>query len=127
MTQENSQDLMTRDENGRFLKGQSGNPAGRPAGTKNQIVQLKQNLELAVRSNVEPEEISRIVKVMVARAQAGDVQAAKLILDKTISNAKDVEDPDAGSSGVRIVIENVTLQADPQSTKPPIEGEIIDN
>lgn len=128
MTDSEKTDIATRDENGRFLKGQSGNPAGRPVGTKNQIVQLKQDLELAVRKNVVTKDIQDIVYAMVREAKAGSVGAAKLILDKTISNAKDPEDPESGSGGVRIVIENFTMQAAAESNHPaPIEGEKVIN
>jgi hypothetical protein len=128
MTDSETKDIATRDEHGRFLKGQSGNPAGRPVGTKNQIVQLKQNLELAVRQNVDTQDIQDIVQAMVAEAKNGSVGAAKLILDKTISNAKDPEDPESGSGGVRIVIENFTMQASAESNQPaPIEGETVSN
>ena len=100
---------------------------GRPVGTKNQIVQLKQDLELAVRENVNVQDIHDIVTAMVVEAKGGSVGAAKLILDKTVSNAKDPEDPESAAGGVRIVIENFTMQAQEASTPAPIEGEKIVN
>lgn len=128
MTDKKSDGLAIRDDQGRFLTGQSGNPAGRPTGTKNKIVQLKQDLELAVRENVKIEDIQEIISAMVKEAKAGSIGAAKLILDKTVSNAKDPEDPDAGSGGIRVVIENFTVnQAMDQLPKPPIEGEKVVN
>jgi hypothetical protein len=46
---------------------------------------------------------------MVDLAMEGSVGAAKLILDKTVSNAKDIEEVKADGGGVRVIIENVTV------------------
>jgi hypothetical protein len=113
-----------RSESGQFVKGVSGNPAGRPKGSKNKITELKQDLEVAVRSNVNPQDISDIVERMVIEAKTGNVQAAKLILDKTISNAKESEDPTAEAGGILVRIENATLSVAEREPNPPIEGEV---
>lgn len=102
----------TRDPNtGQFLPGKSGNPAGRPPNRKNQITEIKQELELAVRQNISPAQIAQIVHRMYELALMGSVGAAKLILDKTISNARTEEEDVKDSGGVRIVIDNLTLEA----------------
>ena len=46
---------------------------------------------------------------MIKVAKGGSVQAAKLLLDKTVSNARDTEDTQKDNSGVRVVVENVTI------------------
>lgn len=115
-----------RDEAGKFVKGVSGNPAGRPKGTRNHIVQLKQNLEAAVRENVTPEDIQAIISTMVAQAKAGDIQAAKIILDKTISNAKIDEEANESAGGIKVIVENATFLAE-TNQKSPIEGEKVIN
>ena len=102
---------ITRNPDGTFPKGVSGNPAGRPKSRKNKITELKQDLEIAIRDNVNPQDIQDIVNAMIQTAKAGgknSVQAAKLILDKTVSNATDSEDAKNVDGGIRIVIENVT-------------------
>jgi hypothetical protein len=98
-----------RASDGKFLPGVSGNPRGRPPSKKNQITNLKQDLEIAIRQNVNPRDIQEIVQSMVDLAKEGSVGAAKLILDKTVSNAREVEDTKADSGGIRVVIENVTV------------------
>lgn len=104
-----SEGELVRNPDGTFPKGVSGNPAGRPPSKKNQITNLKQDLEIAIRENVQAEEIGKIVQKMIDLAKDGSVGAAKLVLDKTVSNAKDVEDTKADSGGIRVVIENVTV------------------
>ena len=101
---------VVRNPDGTFPKGVSGNPAGRPS-KKNQLTELKQDLEIAVRENVKPHQIHDIVQAMVQKALEGNVGAAKLILDKTVSNAKESEDVTVADSGIRIVIENATIAA----------------
>lgn len=113
---------VARNPDGTFPKGTSGNPLGRPPSKRNQLTNLKQDLEIAIRRNVRPSEISEIVNKMVEMAKEGSVGAAKLILDKTVSNAKDVEEVKNEGGGVRIIIENVTVGRE----KETIEAEDAD-
>lgn len=53
---------------------------------------------------------------MYLEALAGSVGAAKLILDKTISNAKTETEDQDGPGTVKIVIENMTLGPKPEVT-----------
>lgn len=110
-----------RDKGGKFLPGKSGNPKGRPLGAKNRIVKAKQELEVLLREDiVNAEQIRSIWLSMVAEAQNGNVSAAKLILDKVMSNAKVDEDVSEGRDGITIKIENVTL---PGREKEVLEGD----
>jgi len=102
---------VARNEDGTFPTGVSGNPAGRPKGSKNLIVKAKQDLELAIRKNVTPKQIKTIVDKMVDLAADGNVQAAKLILDKTISNAKVEDEDNSGTGGIQIIITNATVKS----------------
>lgn len=105
---------VVRDEQGRFPKGVSGNPAGRPKNARNAITDIKQELELAVRQNMSPIKIAQVVDKMYELALEGSVGAAKLLLDKTISNARTETDDQDGPGSVRIVIENMTLEKKPE-------------
>lgn len=103
-----STELETRAEDGTFLPGKSGNPAGRPQGTKNRIAQMKRDMEAAIREHMDPAVIGPIVQAMVTEALLGNVSAAKLILDKVMSNAKVEEDTGETKRTIKIYIENLT-------------------
>ena len=113
---------VTRSEDGRFVKGVSGNPAGKPEGKKNVITGLKQDLEIAVREHLSATTIKDIIDSMVAEALNGSVGAAKLLLDKAVSNAKDVEDVQKDSGGFTVVIKNLTLEQPGEPQEKPVEG-----
>ena len=105
-------DVKTRDADGKFLPGTSGNPNGRPLGKKNQITALKQELELAVRDHIRPKRIRQIIDAMCVKAIEGNVGAAKLILDKVLSNATDTEDVSEGKGTFVFQVKNLTLKHD---------------
>ncbi|UCF78878.1 MAG: hypothetical protein JSW03_00955 [Candidatus Eiseniibacteriota bacterium] len=102
--------LPARNPDGTYIKGVSGNPAGRPKGRKNVITGLKQDLEIAVREAVDPRQIKAVVSKMVELALEGNVGAGKLILDKVLSNAKEGEDEKETSGGLKIVIEHANME-----------------
>jgi hypothetical protein len=59
-------------ENTKFTPGQSGNPNGRPK-DKTPATLLRKSIA---------EELPDIVKTLIAQAKKGDVQAAKILLDR---------------------------------------------
>ncbi len=111
-----------RSTDGKFLPGASGNPKGRPKGTKNRITELKQEMELVLREGINPEVLKSIVASMAAEAINGNVQAAKLILDRFITNASTADDDAEANPTIRIEIKNLT----PQGIKDVV-GETIQN
>lgn len=117
---------VARDDKGRFPKGVSGNPLGRPQGRKNEIVRLKQDLEIAIRQHVKAESVKDIINKMVNKARNGDVAAAKLILDKVLSNAREVEDTPGGEGGYKIVIENATFAVQGKENPQPAQQPAVD-
>lgn len=117
-TRESNPQSLVRDEQGRFVKGVSGNPNGRPKGKKNVITELKQDLEIAIRENLSVDDVQQVVAAMLLKALEGNVGAAKLILDKVMSNAREADDVQDSSGGLKIVIENATFDA-LQSTQTP--------
>ena len=66
----------------KFEKGTSGNPNGRPP---------KELTAQKLRALITEQDVSDILSAMVAQAKAGDIQAAKLILDKVLPSLKTVE------------------------------------
>lgn len=121
---------IARTEAGQFPKGVSGNPAGRPKSRKNELAGLKQDLEIAVREGISVDRVKRIVNRVAEMAENGNLQAAKLILDKVISNASDSDDvPDNGRT-VIFRIENATFAANKNAVTPleqtPIDVEVTE-
>ena len=112
---------------GKWEKGKSGNPAGRPKDQRN-ITTLKNDLELAVREKLTPAIVTRVVNRMVEIATKGEdkvaVTAGKAILDMAISKAA-VQEAVAQRAPITIIIENATLaaMAKEQTANNPIEVE----
>jgi hypothetical protein len=113
-----------RNEDGTFPAGVSGNPNGRPVGKKNEITEIQQSLELAIRKKIKPERIEGIVEELIKRAEGGSIQAARLILDKVLPNAKSGEDSDSGLKALVIRIENATHGAK-QVTGETYDGQVV--
>lgn len=66
---------------GQFQKGKSGNPQGKPKGARHKSTLLAEQLF----SN----EIQEICKTVIEEAKSGDMQAAKIILDRLFPPRKD--------------------------------------
>lgn len=64
-----------------FTKGSSGNPSGRAPGSRNRATLLRDSLA---------EDVPAIIAVLVEQAKGGDIQAARLILERTLPPAKAV-------------------------------------
>jgi hypothetical protein len=68
----------------RFKSGQSGNPRGRPKGTKNLKTDLMEELgeKIAIREGDQSRQVSKqraVVKSLVTRTLKGDTRAASLL------------------------------------------------
>lgn len=89
------QKVIPRD-NGRFVQGHSGNPAGRPKGAKNRITLLKMATEEAWRDR-NADKLDELLDMILDAAMDGDKSARKMIFDALISKANIQEDKSAGN------------------------------
>jgi hypothetical protein len=123
-----------RNEKGHFVKGSSGNPAGRPQGAKNHIVMLRENTELALREYLASpasakkalEAIDRCMTIAIEGDAKQALGAMKLLFDKLLPNAKASEEAGGGKQRpVAITIINST-DGDAGSPVTVIDGESVD-
>jgi hypothetical protein len=75
--------MTTKKQDTRFKPGQSGNPNGRTPG-HGEIAKLRQSLST---------HIPEIIDQVVTAARGGDLQAARLILERVIPTVKPMESP----------------------------------
>jgi hypothetical protein len=94
-----SQKIITRDANGRFVPGSSGNPAGKLPGTRNRASILAEALHAG--------EAENIARVVIDKAVAGDATAARFCLDRLTPRPRGrairLELPEGGSAGGDVV------------------------
>lgn len=113
---------MTKKRNDRlkpWKPGQSGNPAGRPAGTKNKATIFKEIVKSQFEEQIT-EHLPAIIEAVARKAAEGDVAAAKLVFDKIIPNAKAVDLEKNGIKGTGI---NIIINA---AEPPTMEATIIE-
>jgi len=74
-----------------FQPGKSGNPAGRPKGTKNKLTIMKLALEGELREQLKY-DMAEIMAVAIELAKKGDTSMIKLLIDKTVPTTKSTDD-----------------------------------
>jgi hypothetical protein len=86
---------LVRNAEGQFVEGTSGNPLGRPKGSKNRITLLKMQSEEAWRDR-NMARLDTVLDLILQDALDGDKAARKMIFDAVISKANVQEDKSAG-------------------------------
>jgi hypothetical protein len=117
----NKSSVPVKREKGKFLPGTSGNPAGRPKGSRNQITLLKESLELQLREQSAP-DLPGVLAKAVELALDGDRSMIKLLLE--LHMAKGTAEKEGAAEKVTIKIETTPPA---KSVKPVdiIDAEIV--
>lgn len=113
-----TQGVMVRNSDGQYIEGTSGNPLGRPKGSKNRITLLKMATEEAWRDRNQG-RLDEVLDMILQDALEGDKGARKLIFDAVISKANVQEDKAAGQKQEIKVHRMIVNQGD--SRKPEEE------
>ena len=92
---------VTRDEGGRFVKGRSGNPGGRPKG-ESVLAEIERQLELED-DDGRPQRV-RLVEKLITMALGGEVRAIDLLLKRVAPERLALE----GDSHVTLVLRDYT-------------------
>jgi len=110
---------MVRGKNGRFVAGKSGNPAGRPKGSKNIVTIQKLMVEEAFRASTS-DDMAKVLALVVMQALEGDKASQKLIWDANMSKQSITDEKNAGTKQ-EIKVRTMNIMRG-----ETIEGEIID-
>lgn len=119
-----------RDEKGRFIKGQSGNPKGLPVGTRQRITQEKLAMEQALREYMADESrfdrikgsIDRLLDIIENGEDKVAVSAVKVLTDKVLPTLKPEEDTQKGPAQIQITIDSSAVKG----AKPVQAGAVVD-
>ncbi len=106
-----------------YKKGKSGNLRGRPKGVKNKSTLLQEALRTKS-VDFMMEHLQAILEAVVVEAEKGNMQAAKMILDRAIpvKKAVEVSASDKGFGGVNIIIGSL----EDQKVEVIEESDIVD-
>ena len=107
---------MVRNSEGQYIEGVSGNPKGRPKGSKNRITLLKMATEEAWRDRNQ-ERLDMVLDMILMDALDGDKAARKMIFESIISKANVQEDKSAGQKQTITVHRMEVKQGEPKPTK----------
>jgi hypothetical protein len=96
-----------RDAHGRFVRGNSGNPAGKKPGTRNRATVLREALR-------DGEDIAA-ARIVIDKALAGDAVAARFIVDRLTPRPRGrtiaLDLPEATKAGDVLASSNATIAA----------------
>jgi len=109
---------LVRTPDGQFIEGISGNPRGRPKGSKNKVTLLKLSAEEAFRERNQS-RLDMILDEILIAALDGDKAARKMVWDACISKAQVAEDKTAGGK------QSITVHRMEVTQTPAKEGDDV--
>jgi len=115
--------LIERDDKGRFLPGQSGNPDGKAKGLRNYITHERLMLEAGLRDYIaDPSQakkllqgIDRVLTIAVEGDDKDAISAMKLLLDRVMPAMPPKMEEEAQKSDRRL---QIIIQTNPNATAP---------
>ena len=111
---------MAKDET-TWKPGQSGNPAGRPEGSRNKASLMAEKLMEG--------DTKEVIMAVIEKAKGGDIQAAKLILDRIVPLRKgrpvQIDLPDMTEAVDVVKALSATLKAVSDGTLTPDEAQAL--
>lgn len=116
-------DLVPRNSNGQLKPGAKLG-RGRRKGSKNKSTILREAMQEKTSIRLS-KQTPKVLQVVLDAAKAGDLQAAKMILDRTIPIRKASEGEDNANTSVHITISNLTRENVAESLQGvTLEGEL---
>lgn len=114
---------ITRTSLGRFVKGVSGNPKGKPKGIKSRTTLLRMAIEeMTLRETAG--QMPEIVQKALEMAKEGDQAIIKLLLSDLLKAARvqdrAEDDEEKGKTTIKVTINNFTGPKTP--SRAPLEG-----
>ena len=106
---------LVRTADGQYIQGVSGNPAGRPKGSKNRVTIFKLAAEEAFRERNQ-DAIDAVLDQILVAALEGDKAARKMVWDSCISKSNVAEDKAAGGAQKITVHRMNVVQSDVDNT-----------
>lgn len=104
-----------------FKPGQSGNPNGRPKGSKNRSTVIKQAIEGDMLDRLEKDAVA-ILEKTIDMAKKGDRTCIKILMDRLLPARRAEENnKEKGSGAVSITINSLTDSG--KKTTTTIEGD----
>lgn len=115
--------LIERDGKGRFLPGQSGNPAGKAKGLRNYITHERLMLEAALRDYIaDPSQakkllqgIDRVLTIAVSGDDKDAISAMKLLLDRVMPAMPPKMEEEAQQANTKL---QIIIQTNPNADMP---------
>lgn len=106
-----------RDSLGRWVRGQSGNPHGKPKGLRNYVTRERLALEAALRAYISNEDnlpkvldgIDRMFDIIANGEDKQAVAAFKALYDKLLTAPKDASDTSDGPNQLVVVIKDAVV------------------
>jgi hypothetical protein len=111
-------EVIPRSEKGHFIKGFSGNPAGRTKGIRNKITLERLLLEDSLRQVLATKSPALLEKA-IDMALEGNDRVMRALLDKVLATPKHDDAGEAKDNEIKILIQNLTngqAKPDPGTT-----------